>query len=172
MKQMPSYTFGQTLWLVLLRVMIGWHFLYEGLVKALTHEWSAYHYLMDSKGIFADLFYKLATNPILLSITEYFNIIGLITIGICLIGGLFSKFVSIGGLFFLIMYYFSHPPFAGADYLMPTEGSYLWIDKNIIEAVALMVLIYFPTSHLVGIDRFIYRAKKGAENKSDSIFDF
>ncbi|MDR1089456.1 MAG: DoxX subfamily, partial [Prevotella sp.] len=63
--------------------------------------------------------------------------------------------VSIGGIVFLALYYLSHPPFIGADYMMPTEGSYLWIDKNIIEIVALMVLIYFPTSRVIGIDRYI-----------------
>ena len=40
------YTSWQTAILVVLRVFIGWHFLYEGLVKLLNPYWSAAGYLV------------------------------------------------------------------------------------------------------------------------------
>ena len=43
--------------LVLLRVVIGWHFAYEGLAKLLDDKWSAYFYLLDSKGWFQNIFF-------------------------------------------------------------------------------------------------------------------
>lgn len=155
-----SYTNAQTLWLVILRLLIGWHFLYEGIVKILNPGWSAYPYLMDSHGILEDFFQSIAENPDLLLASNYFNIYGLTIIGLCLILGCFAKYASIGGIVFLALYYLSHPPFIGAEYMMPTEGSYLWIDKNLIEIGAMMVLIYFPTSHIIGLDRLFSKSFK------------
>lgn len=157
MNQLTSYSRAQTFWLVALRLLIGWHFLYEGIVKILNSGWTAYPYLMDSQGFFAGWFQDLASNPGFLAISNQINIWGLTLIGLGLIIGCFSKYASFGGIFFLALYYLSHPPFIGAEYMMPTEGSYLWIDKNLIEIGALMVLIYFPTSHIIGLDRYIHK---------------
>ncbi len=152
-----SYSNSQTFWLVILRLLIGWHFLYEGIAKILNSGWTAYPYLMDSQGFFAGCFHSLADNPSLLTVANYVNIYGLTLVGLGLILGCFSRIASIGGILFLAMYYLSHPPFIGAEYMMPTEGSYLWIDKNMIEIGALMVLIYFPTSQIIGLDRYVSR---------------
>lgn len=160
MKEQKLYSRAQTLWLVALRLLIGWHFLYEGLVKIFNSNWTAYPYLMDSQGIFADWFYALAENPSLLSIANFINVYGLILIGLGLMLGCFSRLASIGGIILLIFYCLSHPPFIGAEYMMPTEGSYLWVDKNLIEIGALMVLIYFPTSRIIGLDRYIFKTFK------------
>lgn len=149
------YSNGQLVWLVILRCLIGWHFLYEGITKILSSSWSAYPYLMDSKGYFADLFYDIAENPTLLEISNCVNIYGLTLVGLGLILGCLSRYAAMGGVCFLVMYYLSHPPFIGAEFMMPTEGSYLWVDKNLIEIGALMVLIYFPTSKIIGLDRYI-----------------
>ncbi|MCD7972339.1 MAG: DoxX family membrane protein [Candidatus Azobacteroides sp.] len=140
---------------MVLRVLIGWHFLYEGVVKILNPNWSAYPYLMDSDGFLTGFFHWLANDPGLLAISNYINVFGLTLIGLGLILGCFSRLASIGGILFLLLYYLSHPPFIGAEYMMPTEGSYLWVDKNLIEIGALMVLVYFPTSHIIGLDRYI-----------------
>lgn len=157
-----SYSRSQTFWLVVLRLLIGWHFLYEGLVKMLNSSWSAYPYLMDSKGCLSELFYYIADNPNLLTVSNLINVYGLTLIGLCLILGCFTRYSIIGAVAFLVMYYLSHPPFIGADYMMPTEGSYLWVDKNLIEIGALLVLLYFPTSHIVGLDQYIFKRKKAA----------
>ncbi|NDV68355.1 DoxX family protein [Dysgonomonas sp. 25] len=160
MNKQTSYSNSQTFWLVALRVLIGWHFLYEGLVKILSPGWSAYPYLMDSKGFMSGVFESIAMNPDLLTVTNYANMYGLAIIGLALIIGCFSRYASIAAIVFLAMYYLSHPPFIGADYMMPNEGSYLWVDKNLIEMVAVIVLICFPTSHIIGVDRLIFKPKK------------
>lgn len=154
MNELTSYSRGQTTWLVILRLLIGWHFLYEGLIKILNSGWTAYPYLMDSQGIFSGFFHEIAGNPTLLAVSNFINIYGLAAVGLGLILGCFARIASIGGIIFLLSYFLSHPPFIGAQYMMPTEGSYLWIDKNVIEIGALMVLIYFPTSHIIGLDRY------------------
>ena len=43
--------------LVTLRVLIGWHFLYEGIAKLINPYWSSAAYLLDSKWIFSILFH-------------------------------------------------------------------------------------------------------------------
>lgn len=155
MNRQIIYTRSQTFWLVLLRLLIGWHFLYEGVVKLISPGWSASPYLMDSQGFLSSFFHSIASNQAVLSVVNNINIYGLIFVGLGLILGCLSRYASIGGVIFLAMYYLSHAPFIGAEYMMPTEGSYLWVDKNLIEIGALMVLIYFPTSQIIGFDRYI-----------------
>ena len=146
------------LWsLVSLRVIIGWHFAYEGVVKLLNPNWSAAMYLADSKGAFAEFFNNMATNPSTMSVVDFVNQWALLLIGLGLIVGAFSRIASICGILLLLLYYLSHPAMLGANYAMPMEGSYLWIDKNIVEMAALFVVFMLPTSHIIGIDRFLKR---------------
>ncbi|HBL33976.1 MAG TPA: DoxX subfamily [Porphyromonadaceae bacterium] len=155
-----KYSKMRLFWLVLLRVLIGWYFLYEGTAKLFTPNWSASAYLLDSKGLFAPLFTLLAENPTLLSVTNFINIYGLILVGLSLILGLFNKLGYWGAIVFLILFYLSHPPMLNVEYLLPAEGSYLWVDKNLVMLGAVMVLSYFPTSHLIGFDRIIFANRK------------
>ena len=156
---MKKYTKAQLNALVLLRVLVGWHFLYEGFVKLLNPNWSGIGYLMDSKGFMAGFYQSIASNPDVLSITDFLNIWGLIAIGLGLILGCFSRVAAISGIVLLAFYYLSHPPFIGLKYAMPTEGSYLVVDKILLELFTLVVLYLFPSSKQIGLDRFIFRKK-------------
>ena len=148
------------LWaLVILRVVIGWHFLYEGIVKLLNPNWSSLGYLMDSKGLFEGVFHSIAGNPALLNVMDFINMWGLILIGAGLIVGLFTRIASIGGIVLLAFYYLSHPAIIGVNYAMPTEGSYLWVNKNLIELLTLWVIVLFPTWKTIGMDRFLFNKK-------------
>jgi thiosulfate dehydrogenase [quinone] large subunit len=146
---------GQRWALVVLRVAIGWHFLYEGIVKAMNPDWSSLGYLMDSKGLFQGLFHSLAGNPTLLNIMDFLNVWGLILIGAGLIVGLFTRVAVIAGMVLLGFYYLSHPAIIGANYAIPSEGSYLWINKTLIELFALWVILLFPTWKEIGLERFL-----------------
>ncbi|MDD2513360.1 MAG: DoxX family membrane protein [Proteiniphilum sp.] len=150
---------GQVYSLLTLRVLIGWYFLYEGLAKVFTPKWTAYGYLMDSKGLFAPLYRMIAGNPDLMATADFINIWGLTLVGLLLILGLFEKAGYIGAALFLILYYLSHPPLLQATYLLPTEGSYLWVDKNLVMLAAVAVLFFFPTAKRIGLDRIIFKNK-------------
>jgi thiosulfate dehydrogenase [quinone] large subunit len=54
------------------------------------------------------------------------------------------------------------PPFVGLTYAMPTEGSYLVVNRVLIEAAAMVVLLAFPTGHLVGLDGLVFRKRQAA----------
>jgi thiosulfate dehydrogenase [quinone] large subunit len=156
----PNYTTTQLAVLVVLRVMIGWHFLYEGMVKVLNPYWSSDGYLLESKGIFSALATSIVANPTSLKIVDFLNEWGLIAIGLGLMAGFLTRTASIAGIFLLLFYYLFHPPFIGYTYQTPVEGSYLIINKNLIEMCALFLLTVFPTGKIIGLDRLIFTKKK------------
>ncbi len=143
--------------LVLLRLSIGWHFFYEGLIKLLNPGWTSVGYLMDSKGFMSEFFQSLAANPTTIQVVDFLNIWGLIAIGLGLILGAFTKIAKIAGILLLSFYYLSHPPFLSLEYLIPTEGNYFIINKTLIELLAIAVLLVFPTSKILGFDRVIFK---------------
>ena len=102
----------------------------------------------------------MSMKPTMTQIPDILNIYGLIVIGLCLIVGAFSKLAKLGAMGLLAMYYLSHPPLLDVNYILRPEGSYLWIDKNTIAFFALVVLLYFPTSKQIGLDRYIFKLKK------------
>lgn len=160
MSKTQHYSRSQLFWLVALRVLTGWYFLYEGLAKVLAPNWSAFGYLKDSKGIFAPLFNLLTENSIVMEVVNMANIYGLIIIGLCLILGCFVKIAGIGAISLLALYYLSHPPLIDVNYVLRPEGSYLWVDKNLIIMCAVFVLLNFPTSKRIGLDRIFQRDNK------------
>ncbi len=158
-----GYTTPQLTTLVILRILIGWHLLYEGLSKLFDPYWSSSGYLLESSW---NWFIMLATNPFLLAIIDFINIWGLIVIGSCLIAGLFSRISTITGMILLFLYYISNPPFIGFTSMMPMEGNYLIVNKTLIELAALFVLTVFPTGQYIGLDLFMSRlgeTRKGAK---------
>ncbi len=163
---MENYSKTQTFWLVALRMLIGWHFLYEGVVKILNPKWTSMAYLSDSQGWFASIFQSMANNQGVLNTVNFMNEWGLVLIGLGLILGCLTRVATIGGIVLLAFYYLSHPPFIGAEYMLPREGSYLWIDKNLIELAALAVMYVFPTSRVFGLDGYIFKPKVTQEQVS------
>ncbi len=149
---------GWQLWaLVVLRVAIGWHFLYEGITKLMNPDWSSLGYLMDSKGLFEGMFHSIAGNAAILNMMDFLNVWGLVLVGAGLIVGLFTRVASIAGMVLLAFYYLSHPAIIGVAYAIPSEGNYLWINKNLIELLTLWVIVLFPTWKIVGLDRFVFK---------------
>jgi len=142
--------------LVALRVLIGWHFLYEGLAKAFNPYWSSTGYLLEAKGPLAGFFTSIVANPTALRIVDWLNIWGLTAIGLGLMLGFLTRPAAIAGAVLLVLYYLCNPPFIGYTYSAPTEGSYLIVNKNLIELCALIVLALFPTGRIVGLDRLVF----------------
>lgn len=147
--------------LVALRLLIGWHFLYEGMAKLLNPHWTAVGYLAESEWWFKGLFIGIAASPTAVTIVDYLNMWGLTLIGLGLMLGLLTRMATIGGMALLALYYIAAPPFVGYTYGMPAEGSYLIVNKVLIELAALTVLLAHPTGQTFGLDRFFVRAGAG-----------
>jgi thiosulfate dehydrogenase [quinone] large subunit len=151
----------QMIAVVTLRVLIGWHFLYEGLSKLANPGWSAAGYLTQSRGPFAGLFRWMAADPNVLSNVNLLNKWGLTAIGLGLILGCFTRLAAASGLLVILLFYLCNPPFVGYFYSIPTEGSYLIINKNLVEAAALGVILVTRSGRAAGLDRIIHRLLRG-----------
>jgi thiosulfate dehydrogenase [quinone] large subunit len=92
------------------------------------------------------------------TIVDYLNMWGLTLIGLGLMLGLLTRTATVAGMVLLALYYVAAPPFVGYAYGMPTEGSYLIVNKVLIELAALAVLLAYPTGRSFGLDRFFVRA--------------
>jgi len=157
MIEKQNYSKSQLTFLMMLRLFIGWHFMYEGIVKLLNPRWTSLPYLLDSKGIASSMFISFTQQEGVMTFIDLFNEWALLLIGLGLTLGVLYRLSSYGGILLLIMYTLSHPSFIGANYMSPFEGSYLFIDKNLVELAALALLTVFPTSQIYGIDRWLGR---------------
>jgi thiosulfate dehydrogenase (quinone) large subunit len=147
--------------IVVLRVLIGWHFLYEGLTKLTAPGWSAAGYLKQARGPLADLFKWMASDPGVLDKVNSLNMWGLTAIGLGLILGCFTRLASASGIVVILLFYLCNPPFVGYFYSIPTEGSYLVVNKNLVEAAALAVVFTTRSGFAAGLDRIIHGLLRG-----------
>lgn len=154
-----SYSTGQQITLVALRILIGWHLLYEGFSKLLTPNWSSAGFLAESKWILSGFTAWITAHSGVLAVVDFLNTWGLIAIGAGLILGLFTRTAAISGAILVFTYYLSNPPLIGLEYAMPSEGNYLVVSKTLIESVALVMLAIFPSGLFAGLDMLIYRFK-------------
>jgi len=147
---------GPMIAITVLRVVIGWHFLYEGLTKLTAPSFTAAGYLKQARGPFGDLFRSLATQPNLLANADLITMWGLTLVGLFLMLGLFTRLASLAGIGFILMFYLAAPPLIGYFYSIPSEGSYLIINKNLVELCALAVIFATGSGKFAGLDRIIH----------------
>jgi thiosulfate dehydrogenase [quinone] large subunit len=86
------------------------------------------------------------------------NIFILLVVGTSLLVGFRTKWACLAGIGLLLLYYLAHPAFPWLPQ-GPSEGSYWLVNKNLIEAAALLVLALFPTEKRFGIER-MFKTKK------------
>jgi thiosulfate dehydrogenase [quinone] large subunit len=128
--------------LVALRILIGWHFLYEGLHKLIHPEWSALGFLSE----------WIVSHAGMLSTVDALNTWGLIAIGLGLVLGLFTRLASVAGAILLLLYYLFNPPFIGMELAGAVEGNYLLVNKTLIESVTLFYMAVTPLARQFGLD--------------------
>lgn len=157
MEKNKPFTNLQLTTLVVLRIFIGWHLLFEGFSKLLNPGWSSIGFLRESQWIMSGFANWVISNAGVLNVVDLLNTWGLIAIGAGLILGLFARTASIFGAILLFLYFLNNPPLTGIEYSVPSEGNYLIINKTLIEAVTLVALAIFPTSQIWGLDLFLRR---------------
>lgn len=138
--------------ITLLRILIGWHFLYEGVVKLYNPEWTSLGYLASAQGPFKPIFSSL-TNPSVIGWVDTLNMTALLVVGITLLLGVFEKKGALVGIGLLLLYYLAHPSFPGVSQIN-VEGNYWFVNKNLIELVACLVIYNYPTGHFFGLGYF------------------
>lgn len=141
--------------LVLLRMAVGWHFLYEGISKLLMPEWTSAEYLEKANWLFADVFHWIASTPNVLYAVDQLNIWGLTLIGLALVVGCLTRLVSVCGILLVALYYIANPPFIAAGFGVPAEGHYLIVNKNLVEIIALALIALFSAGRYWALDTII-----------------
>ena len=81
---------------------------------------------------------------------------GLTLIGLGLMLGCFTRLASASGILVILLFYLCNPPFVGYYYSIPTEGSYLIVNKNLVEVAALAVILVTGSGRAAGLDRIIH----------------
>jgi thiosulfate dehydrogenase (quinone) large subunit len=158
----------QGLALVVLRTLVGWHFLYEGYYKLVLPAWStaggplpawsAAGYLKASTGPLAPLFHALAASgaaPWVDAVIPF----ALVLVGLSLMLGLFTTRGCQGAVLLLTLFYLAAIPLAGVP--QPgAEGSYLIVNKTLVELAAALVLLASRTGEIAGLDLLRQRKVK------------
>jgi thiosulfate dehydrogenase [quinone] large subunit len=165
-----SLTRTQQTAVVVLRILIGWHFLYEGVVKLVWPAWtragvpmghfSSAGYLRSSTGPFAHVFRAFA-DVSWLPWVDLLMAWGLLLVGLALMLGLFTQLACAGALALLALFYLSWLPTRGV-YEPGTEGNYLLVNKNLVEAAAVFVVLTFRTGRIAGLDLLLARPRAAA----------
>jgi uncharacterized membrane protein YphA (DoxX/SURF4 family) len=147
----------QDAFLLLLRMGIGWHFLYEGLVKLVSPGWTSAPFLAESRWLLSGAFHWIVSHPAALRLVDLLNVWGLVLIGLGLLLGAFTRFAALSGIALLSLYYLASPPLAGLPSNGAAEGSYLIVNKNLVELLALCVVAAFPAGGFFGLERALGR---------------
>jgi thiosulfate dehydrogenase [quinone] large subunit len=165
---------AQAVTLVLLRTLIGWHFLYEGYYKLTLPgwssvgqplaRWSATGYLRAATGPLAGFFHQLASarfGPWIDTIVPA----ALLLVGLSLTLGLLTRLGCWCAATLLALFYLSAIPMTGAP-VTGQEGTYLLVSKNLIELVAVLVVLTFRTERLAGLDLLFQSGRATADPAS------
>lgn len=147
--------------LIVLRTLIGWHFLYEGYTKLLQPAWgragaplaawSSAGYLKAATGPLAGMFHSLGSASWIGTLDLVVASL-LVGVGLSLMLGLFAQTGCVGALGLLAMFYLSAIPMGLPE--ARSEGTYLFVNKNLIEAAAVLVLWSFRTGRIAGLDHY------------------
>ena len=139
--------------LLVLRFCIGWHLFYQGVGKILAVEWTSRGYLESSTGPFSGLFHWIVENPSLLATADVCTKWGLIVLGLALMLGLFTRLSAFGGVALLMLFYLASPALVTDGFVVQSaEGTELYVNKTLIEALALSLVLVFPTGQIAGLD--------------------
>jgi thiosulfate dehydrogenase (quinone) large subunit len=156
----------QQIALVVLRTLVGWHFLYEGYVKLLNPAWgrdghplaawSSAGYLKAASGPLADLFHSLGAAAWVGRLDVVVAIV-LIAIGLSLMLGWFTQLGCLAAMALLALFYVSAIPLGLPE--SHAEGTYLIVNKNLIELASVGVVFAFRTGQIVGLDAWSVRSR-------------
>jgi uncharacterized membrane protein YphA (DoxX/SURF4 family) len=97
---------------------------------------------------------------------------GLTAMGVCLILGILGPLAALAGAVFLGQIYLSMPPWPGLPANPMAEGHYFIVNKNLIEMIACLALVFIPTSFWIGFDSlffgWMFRRRETAETPGRS----
>ena len=180
MQIVSDFSTAQRIALIVLRTVVGWHFLYEAYFKIVSPSWSpagaplppwtSAGYLKGASGPLAGLFQRLLNAGWTVWIDRSVKV-ALLLIGLSLILGLFTRVGLWAALVLLTVFYVLYIPTTGIP--QPhNEGTYLIVNKTLIEAVAVVVLLVFHTEKIAGVDTLWRHRKRHRIKQSADYADY
>lgn len=136
----------QKLSLFLLRISLGWMFLYAGITKIFDPTWTAEGYMKSAKTFSG--FYLWLTQPGLMPIVNFINEWGLTLLGISLIFGVFVRLSSVLGAALMLMYYLVILQFP-----YPNAHAFI-VDEHIIYIFILLFLASIRAGRAWGLENW------------------
>lgn len=129
--------------LFIMRVALGWFYLYAGITKVINPNWDASFYLKGAK--IGAGFYSMLLSPGVLPIVNFVNAWGLTLLGVSLIIGLLVRYSAPLGMVLMALYYIPlgiiHP-----------DAHSMVVDDHIIYITALFVLFSTHAGRYWGLD--------------------
>ncbi len=141
---MPDSGIEKTI-LVLLRISIGWVFLYAASHQVFVPGWSISGFLTHTK-TFNGLF-SYFTGPVIAPIVSFMVSYGHLLIGLSLITGLMVRVSAFFGIFLMMTYWMAHMDFP----YIGDKNSFI-IDFHVVDAIVLWLLIVKNSGHIFGLD--------------------
>ncbi|RLS71099.1 MAG: hypothetical protein DWI01_06040 [Planctomycetota bacterium] len=86
---------------------------------------------------------------------DVMSILAITAIGAGLFTGTLTRLAALGGAAFLLLTYLAVPPFPWLPTPPLNEGNYVFINKNFVEMMALLVLAATPSGRWFGLDAVI-----------------
>lgn len=133
----------QKISLLLLRLALGWIFLYSGVSKILDPEWTAAGYLKGAQTLTP--LYSLFTRN--MDIINFLNSWGQAAIGLALILGIMLRPAAIFGVLMMVLYYI---PILNFPYVGRGTTSFL-VDQHIIFILVFILLSSFDAGKYWGL---------------------
>ena len=150
----------------LLRMAIGWHFLYEGISKITIGGWSSQSFLANTTGFFSPFYHWIAASPAI-GFVDWLNITGLILIGLALFFGCFTRIAAAAGAVLLVLYYFAYPPFGFSLINTSGDSHFYVVNYLFVEAIVLILLAVYPRTGY-GLETWIRQLITSMRTKKDA----
>lgn len=129
-----------------LRLSLGWIFLYSAVTKISNPNWSAAGFLKGAQ-TFSDLYHWLSSSSVL-PVANFINEWGQLLLGVSLILGIGVRLSSVLGVVLMLLYYF---PQLNFPYIGKT--SYL-VDEHIIYSLVLAYFVVIRAGRIHGLENW------------------
>jgi len=141
---MPKTTIERGI-LLLLRLALGWTFLFAASHQVFVADFSIVGFLNSTKTFHA-LFQPL-TGPVIAPIVSFLVAYGHLLIGLSLVSGLMVRVSAAFGIIIMLVYWMAH-----MDFPFISDSNNFLVDFHIIDALVLGLLIATRAGHIWGLD--------------------
>ena len=142
----------------LLRIALGWTFLYAASHQVFVSGFSIVGFLNSTKTFHG--FFQIFTGPVVAPIVTFLVAYGHLLIGLSLLSGLLVRVSSVFGIFIMLIYWMAH-----MDFPFISDTNNFLVDYHLINALVLGLLIATRAGHVWGLDAWAAHQTVVTNNK-------